>query len=295
MNELVAAVDAALALEAGKYVIFQLGRPTLARVLTARFSEIDGPDTATAKARLGGFLRNLETRATENSDLPPSRLQQQFTRPEITATLYDAFEGAMETDEPLKQDALADLVIARLRAPDESVDGPAARIAINRLRDVTSRQLRLLGFIAFFQTDWSQGTWDSVSEDLRENYIAWLAHMAKPFEDLHTDFGDFSHLRGLGLLNFADSEGFFTTSSTPPAAIPAFMRFSDVPQDPRVKRVLAQLSAAASGDLRRTQISYAASSTLTPAGALIADSVLHTLTEPAPPLAPPPKPNTALA
>jgi len=293
MNDLVTAVDAALAIEAGKYVVFQLGRSTLTRLLTARFGDIAAPDTDTAKQRLGGFLRNLDARTAKIDNLSRSRLEEQFAKPEVTAAFYDALQTAMETDDPLKQDTLADLVVARLRAPDESVDGPAARIATERLRDVTPHQLRLLAFIGFLFTDWTHGQWqwNTIPDDQKENYVTWLAHMAKPFDAFGADFGDFSHLRSLGLLNFNDALGAFTTSSTPPAAVPAFLRFQDILKDTRVKPILALLTAAASGDPRRSTMSYAATTTLTPAGHMIAQSALRSLTDPAPPLAAPPGPN----
>ena len=280
MSELVAAVDAALAIEAGKFVVFQLGRPTLDRVLRRWFEDVDAPDVATAQQRLGGFLRGFDTKVRQTEDLPLEQLEAQFARPEVTRTLYGAFEAAMETDNPLKYDVLSDIILARLRAPSESIESLAARIAGERIRDVTPRQLRLLAFIELLNTDWSQGTWQTLPDDAVESYIAWLQHMAAPFEALEGEFADFSHLRGLGLVSFDDAQGAFTHSTTPRVLIPAFMRYPQLQTDQRIRTILRRLSDAASGDVRKASLAHVASLTLTPAGAVIAASALQGLTEP---------------
>lgn len=278
MSDIVAAVDAALAIEAGKYLLGRLGLPTLLRLRRTRFVDVDGPDVETGGNRLGGFLRKLDERTPGLGDDEAAhrRLEAQFERPEITGSLYAAFEGAMETDDDLKTSTLADLVFARLKAPDESVDGLAARIAIERMRDVSPHQIRLLALTAVLKSE-RFASRAPMTPEQREAYANWVERALAPFAQIPLDFADFAHLRGLGLLFFDDSNGAFTTTTSLPLLYSALPIGSTQQTDPRVSNAINAVIREQIPNSRMVTVNNVASSTLTPAGLAIAKEALREL------------------
>jgi len=135
--------------------------PVLARMLFGRFGGgqaalIDGPDLQTAQNRLRTFAEELDRRICDLEQaqkITNARLDQLFARPEVTGALQAAFDSAIEVDDQLSCTTLADLVIERLSAADDSARGATTRIAIERMRDITPHQVRLLALILLLRLD----------------------------------------------------------------------------------------------------------------------------------------------
>jgi hypothetical protein len=285
------------ALDVGASVIASRSRPVLARVLGQRFAGgvagvlVGGPDLITAKERLRAFLEKLDLRIRKleaASELDSARLDELFARPEVTAALMGAFESAMETDDVFVRATLADLVVARLRAPDGSFDGVAARFAAERMRDVTPTQTRLLAFIVVLHIDPMAGVYRTdaqYDEDFlsakREEYIRWLARYADPLVGLPVEYSDFTHLRGLGLLDFTMWEHTsFESGFTPPPLNAVPLLFPDLWNEPRVAGLIRMLQDTADPRERERGLPMMAACTLTPAGYLIGSQALNELVIP---------------
>jgi len=255
-------------------------RPIVARLFHRRFENESGTDVATAAARLERFTKTLDARVAAleaEQALSDERLQELFARPEVTGSVYTAFEAAMDTDDLLLQDLLADLIIERLCADHDSLWGLAARTAIERARELTSRQVRLLAWIELLNIDPFYGDGDilSLPDDRREWYASWLLQHVTPLLNRERDYADFTHLRGLGLIEMDPNYHHFEDGFTPPPLNAVRLRFPDLAGDPRLSAIINAIQATA--DPRNDDGVMLGLFHTTPAGHLIATNALREL------------------
>jgi hypothetical protein len=260
--------------------IAHYARPIVSRLFRRRFEDESGTDVATAAARLEPFMKKLDARiAVLEADqaLSNERLQKLFARPEVTGSVYTAFEAAMDTDDALLQDLLAGLIIERLRADDDSLWGLATRTAIERARELTSRQVRLLAWIELLNIDPFYGKDDllSLPDDRREWYAAWLLLHVTPLLKRERDYADFTHLRSLGLIEMDPNYHHFEGGFTPPPLNAVRLRFPDLAGDPRLAAIVEAIQATA--DPRNDDGVMLGLFHTTPAGHLIARNALREL------------------
>ena len=278
MSDLLVEVGTSLAFDAAKYAIGRYAYPVLRRVFRARFVETDGPDVATAKERTEAFFQDLDARIAAlecDQRISDERLDELFQRPEVTGAMYDACETAMETSDLLKRKTLADLVIERLRAKDESVWAPASRIAIERMRDVTPQQARVLGLITFLTVRPLSGDLPSCAPaEQYEAYREWLLRYAPPELAIPLDGQDFAHLQSLGLIEYDLSRGYLEGNYIPTLLEPMHVGYSELREDPDIAPFIPKIRALHHAD-QRNGIPAVAACMLTPAGELIAVKVLR--------------------
>lgn len=215
----------------------------------------------------------LETEQT----LSDERLRELFARPEVTGSVYSALEAAMDTDDALLQDLLADLIIERLRADNDSLWGLATRTAIERTRELTSRQVRLLAWIELLNIDpfYGDGDIPSLPDDRREWYASWLVQHVTPLLNRERDYADFTHLRSLGLIEMDPNYHHFEDGFTPPPLNAVRLRFPDLTGDPRLSVIVNAIQATA--DPRNDDGVMLGLFHTTPAGHLIARNTLREL------------------
>lgn len=261
---------------AGK--IAPLAKPIVERLFHHRFENQEGSDVATAAARLEPFMAELDVRVRRLEAerlLSEDRLQVLFARPEITGSLYSAFESAMETNDLFMHKTLADLVVERLRAEDEPPWAPAARIAIERMRDLTSRQVRILALVQFLRTDPFSGNMESIQDEQREWYVAWLQQHGAPLIHQPREYADIAQLRGLGLLEISPEYTHLEGGFTPPPLNAVYLHFADLTSDKRVSGLIHAIGATASSLRQADEGVMLAACELTPAGQLIAINALR--------------------
>jgi hypothetical protein len=258
--------------------IAHYARPTISRLFHRRFENEPGTDVATAAARLEPFMKTLDARVAlleAEQVLPDERLQELFARPEVTGSVYSAFEAAMDTDDPLLQELLADLIVERLRSEDDSLWGLATRTAIERARELTSRQVRLLAWIELLNIDPFYGEDLNLPEDRREWYVAWLVKHVTPLLHREHDYADFAHLRSLGLIEMDPNYHHFEDGFTPPPLNAVYFRFPNLVGDVRLSAIIDAIQATANP--RNDDGVMLGLFHTTPAGRLIAKNALHEL------------------
>ncbi len=261
------------------------------RVLGQRFGGgandlIFGSDLETAQERLRRFVVLLDARvdALEHArQFDESRLDVLFALPEVTGALQEAFATAMDTDDGLQLHVLADVVVERLKAPDESLEALAARIAIERIRDLTPRQVRLLALISFLQTGPIRVSSREARareelltrlypDDSRDALLSSFRHSSLRFGELHYTFADLAHIRGLGLLDFDESGGLMSTTGAAP--IFHLADKAGIMNDPQFEAAYNTLRYASPGDPERAPFNSLHTATVSPAGSLIGDLAL---------------------
>jgi hypothetical protein len=260
--------------------IAHYARPIVSRLFHRRFENESGADVATAAARLEPFMKTLDASVAAleaEQALSDERLGQLFARPEVTGSVYTAFEAAMDTDDVLLQDLLADLIVERLRANNDSLWGLATRTAIERARELTSRQVRLLAWIELLNIDPFYGGDRilSLPDDEREWYVSWLLQHVTPLLNRERDYADFTHLRGLGLIEMDPNYHHFEGGFTPPPLNGVRLRFPDLAGDPRLTAIVNAIQATA--DPRNEDGVMLGLFHTTPAGHLIAKNALGEL------------------
>lgn len=243
-------------LEVGVAVVFHAGgylahcaKPVLERLFKRRFAGETAPDVQTAAQRLEPFFEELQQRVEhleERDGLTRERIEEQFTKPEVTGAFYKAAENAMETDDTLVRRTLADLIVQRLAAPDESIWSHASRLAIERVRDLTPNEIRLLGLMSFLHEDYfGIAEFDSIADSDRDPYAEWLLKH-KPLIELEREPSDLDHLSGLGLITYGPMYEELKGGFTPTVLNPVSLRFPELRVDERVGPLIAKLSTFAS-------------------------------------------------
>lgn len=272
------AIDVGVSLAVhGAEKIAARAQPILQRLFKRRFEGEQAPDVHTAVGRLEPFMGELDARLRmleQREALSDARVEEAFARPEFTGALYSAFEAAMETDDPLTRNTLADLVVARLLADNESADAPAIRIAIDRIRDVTPSQVKLLAFVSFLHTD-PFYDWDPpLGDSDRDAYLKWLSTIGGMLVHTARTHADILHVRSLGLLEIDPSYAHFEGGFTPRPLNAIHQRFYDLITDPRLRDIIVRIEATAGGIRDSEDPVMLAACSLTPAGDLIAQNAL---------------------
>lgn len=147
--------------------------------------------------------------------------------------------------------------------------------AIERARELTSSQLRLLAWIELLNIDPFYGDFLNLPDNRREWYVAWLVKHGTPLLPREHDYADFTHLQSLGLIVMDPNYNHFENGFTPPPLNAAYFRFPDLVGDARLTTIIQAIQATA--DPRNDDGVMLGLFHTTPAGQLIARKALREL------------------
>jgi hypothetical protein len=145
--------------------------------------------------------------AVDTGLITEEQVEVALSDPAFVKLLQRSVLDASETGSELNHEQLARLVSARLSESGETLEGIALRVACEKLRDVTDRQLKLLG-LTFVATQVDPPFEPSADgeADLAK-YIALCEAELGPFDDVDLHSLDFQQLESLGLLSVAAFAG----------------------------------------------------------------------------------------
>ena len=161
--------------------------------------------------------RNASDFTNRNSDkvrasldagfITEAQVQSALKNPGFVKILQSAVLSASETSSSLYHEQLARLVSERLYASSESTVAITLRMAIERIRDLTDKQLQLLGliFVAMKVLPPFEFSGDAQS-DLKA-YAELCDVELKPFSDVRISELDLAHIESLNLVHITGIGG----------------------------------------------------------------------------------------
>ena len=242
------------------------GADLLRRFFKRRFYDSDDQVIKTALRRIDSVLSKIAAGVREAESwrrLSPNQHDRQYDKPEVVAALYAAYDGAVETDDPFKQAVLADLVIRRLSASDESLLSIATRLAIEVMRDLNSDHLRAVALIEIMTVQ--------LDERSEGEYRDGLVRYVQPLLEVHVSELMIRHLASLGLLDYEAATQMFELG-TPAILNPTVLKYGLMVREPLPRRIMER----AHGDAR-TGTRALREIRLTPAGIITAITAIKEL------------------
>jgi hypothetical protein len=186
------------------YAVLRDAAKPIAKYLQDRYKH-DSPDTLKQAAdnasdlahRLEAKLKSL----LESGHLTDAQLKEVLARPDVAAMLQDVFIAASESASQLQHEQFAKLIATHLVAGAESLQSKVLRMATERVRFLTDRQLKTLGLIhTLTQVRFEAFAGESVDERIAD-YSSGLADLLRPYDDIYVRLVDVEHMEGLSLLS----------------------------------------------------------------------------------------------
>ncbi|HUZ48480.1 MAG TPA: LPO_1073/Vpar_1526 family protein [Candidatus Dormibacteraeota bacterium] len=253
------------------------GGVVLARFFKLRFLLAPEDEITLALERLDSFTHLLDSRIERLEKLgflDANDLDKRFRQPGITAALGSAFDCAVETDQSLKQAALAGIVAQRLASDEQGLAAKVTRLAIAAIRDLTVNELRLVGLIHLLHMNLMAGREinDNNVATERSIFASSLHVYVEPL--VETPVGDFDlqHLRALGVIQYDDTATMMSLG-TPRVLSSTVIDFPGPWEDPNTTKLIKKITERSHGDIKRGVIPLQ-KCTVSPMGIAIAMSVL---------------------
>jgi hypothetical protein len=221
MNELVVVYSQLAAHPASKIILDKVGDKALDGVLhliTRVYRRVRGlpsppvglEDSVDIQARvntLNFVLKMLPemNKALESGALTTARLRLSAGSVQVEMLLESALRGALQSSDPITQDALARLVVRRFSTEDDSTLSINLRLACDAVPNCTPRLLRILALTYYIQN--YQFTFDeTVPLAEREQTIATqLTSDVEIFLGIKPEWTDLKHLESVGLIKMTGS------------------------------------------------------------------------------------------
>lgn len=178
----------------------------IARAFKAKYAEQTPSVQATAIANASDAAHRIGKKVDALVTLGvvlESDVERAMQAPDFAKMLERAILDASETDSELKHEQLALLVAERLKSTPETGKAIAVRMACERIRDLTDKQLRLLGLLFVATNVYPDGDPASEDEDTFARDAAYIEEMLRPFYNVDVPYLDLMQLQGLGLVRVA--------------------------------------------------------------------------------------------
>jgi hypothetical protein len=155
--------------------------------------------------------------AHEAGYLPEDDLSCALEEPSVRSFLIDAGNAAAMTDEESKYNLIAELVVSRMLATNETSYAMSLQLAMNTLTLINQSQIKILALLVVLGGLLPEVT--DLDEVTEAGYVRWLAKHIAPYRELKGKIHDYDteHLAAAGCLFVAlGVEDFYRRLKIPP-------------------------------------------------------------------------------